>query len=98
MLDGGWLACTDYTALDIQNAFYEGYTTKLDVKNLFAFNFKGEMIHATVNFPGSYHDSRIPNTSWLINHLLQERTSRGYAILCDSAFTAGNEIDSKIGR
>lgn len=98
VLDGGRLPCADYTDSDVQNAFYEGYTTSVEVTNLFAFNFKGELIHAAVNFPGSYHDSRLANNSGLINPLLQEKTPRGYAILCDSAFTASKEVEGKIVR
>ena len=98
VVDGGRLPYADYVDTDIQNAYYEGYTMSVQVTNLFVFNFKGELIHAALNFPGSWHDSRVAHSSGLINPLLLVMTPRGLAILTDSAFTAGHEIDDKIVR
>jgi len=58
--DGGRMPCAEYTGVDLQNAYYEGYTQSAGGKNLFVFNFKGEMIHAAANYPGCWHDEKSP--------------------------------------
>lgn len=100
VVDGGRMPCADYTDVDMQNAYYEGYTTNVEVTNLLVYNFKGELIHAALNFPGSWHDSRVANMSGFIYPLLYEDdiTPPGMAILCDSAFLSGREIKGKLIR
>lgn len=89
VMDGGRLLCADYINTDIQNAYYEGYTGNVEVTNLLVYSFDGCLIHAALNFPGSWHDSRLANQSGLMNDLLSdEKTPVGMAILCDSAFMA----------
>ena len=51
--DGARRPCAEYTDVDLQNAYFEGYTQCVEVTNLFVWNFYGELIHAAVNFPGS---------------------------------------------
>lgn len=34
VLEGGRLPCADYVNADVQNAYYEGYTTSVEVTNL----------------------------------------------------------------
>ena len=55
------------------------------MSNLFVFNFSGEMIHAAVNYPGSWHDSKIAIVSGFYRKL-RTRTPAGMAILADTAF------------
>lgn len=100
VLDGGRFPCSDYINCDIQNSYYEGYTTSVEVTNLFVYNFKGDLIHAALNFPGSWHDSRVAHFSGLIYPKLydDELTPKGMAVLCDSSFTAGKDIDGKLIR
>lgn len=89
VIDGARMPCADYTDSDLQNAFYEGYTGNTEITNIFVFNFKGELIHAAVNFPGSWHDSKVVLSSGLLlDRLSDDKTPRGYAILGDSAFIA----------
>lgn len=59
VMDGGRMPCADYIDVDTQNAYYEGYSQNVEVTNLFVWNCFGEIIHAGLNFPGSWHDSRI---------------------------------------
>lgn len=89
VVDGGRVPCAHYTDCDMQNAYYEGYTGNVEVTNLLVFNFFGEIIHAGVNFPGSWHDSKLASLSGLIYpKLSDEMTPHGYAILGDSAFVS----------
>ena len=85
--DRGRFPCADFTDLELQNAYLEGYTQKVEVTNLFVWNFYGEIIHAAMNFPGSWHDSRLAYISGLIHDKLSDKMMPpGFAILCDSAF------------
>ena len=90
--DGARMPCAEFTDPGMQNAYYEGYTQSVEVTkfvrfNLFVWNFAGELIHAAINFPGSWHDSRLASASGLYWPMLSdEHTPPGYAILEDSAF------------
>lgn len=44
----------DYTNKEVLNSYYESYTGNEEVTNGFAFNIYGEVIHAGVNYPGSW--------------------------------------------
>ena len=100
ILDGGRMPCAAFTDGNLQNAFYEGYTGNVEITNIFVFNFKGELIHSAVNFPGSWHDSKVVMASGLLlKKLSDEKTPVGYAILGDSAFvTRARVVHGKIVR
>lgn len=97
VVDGGRMPCADYTDPNIQNAYYEGYTCCVEITNLFVYNFKGEIIHAGLNYPGSWHDSILAFRSGLVNPKLHIWTPCGFAILADSAFQFYG-LDGKIVR
>ena len=81
------MPCAEYLDGDLQNAYFEGYTQKVEVTNLFVWNFYGELIHAAINFPGSWHDTKLASVSGLYHPKLDdEMTPPGMAILADSAF------------
>lgn len=85
--DGGRMPCADYTDPNMQNAYFEGFTQGVEATNLFVWNVFGELIHAAVNFPGSWHDTKLAGASGLyFPKLSDEMTPPGYAILGDSAF------------
>lgn len=85
--DGGRFPCADYINLNVQNAFSEGYTQRAEVTNVFVFNFKGELIFAAINFPGTWHDSEIADRTDLYHEKLSDRmTEPGMAILGDDVF------------
>ena len=91
--DGGRMPCADYTDVDTQNAYFEGFTQGVEVTNLFVWNFYGELIHAAVNFPGSWHDTKLAGASGLYYpKLSDEMTPPGYAILGDSAFVNNTNV------
>lgn len=66
VLDGERLPCEDCNERDLQNAYYKGYTCSFQVTNLLVCNFKGEIAHAEINFPGSSHDNKVAYASDLI--------------------------------
>ena len=99
VMDGGRMPCASYSDPDVQNAFWEGYTQAHEVTNLFVWNFYGELIFAAVNFPGSWHDSRVAAESGLYAPTLTEDTPTGFCVLADSAFPRTSAIlEGKIVR
>ena len=87
MTDGARMPCAKYTNPNIQNAFFEGFTPGTEVTNLLVWNFKGEIIHAGINYPGSWHDSKDAAFSKLYVRLMNpDKLPPGCAILVDSAF------------
>lgn len=93
VVDGGRMLCADYSDADLQNAYYEGYTGNVEVTNIFVFNFFGEIIHAGINYPGSWHDSKVVLASGLLlDSLSDAKTPRGRAILGDSAFVVKSRV------
>ena len=95
--DGGRMPCADYTDLDPQNVYFEGLTQNVEVTNLFVWNFFGEIIYASVNYPGSWHDTKLAGMSGLyFPKLSDEMTPPGMAILEDSAFV--NTIKATNGK
>jgi len=91
--DGGRMACADYTDPDLQNAYFEGFTQNVEVTNLFVWDFRGEIIHAALNFPGSWHDTKLAGVSGLYYpKLSDELTPPGFAIHGDSALVKNTTI------
>ena len=91
--DGGRMPCADYTDCNLQNAYFEGFTQAVEATNLFVFNFFGELIHAAINYPGSWHDTKLAMVSGLyFPKLSDEMTPPGMAILGDSAFVNNTSV------
>ena len=68
-----------------------------EVANLFVRDFKGDCIHAGLNYPGSWHDSRLAASSGLYSPMLTDYTQAGFAILSDSDFPrTAAELEGKI--
>jgi len=85
--DGGGTPCADYTDLNLQNAYFEGFSQGVEMTNLSVFNFFGELIHAAVNYPGSWYDTKLATASGLYFPKLSDSvTPPGMAILGDSVF------------
>lgn len=98
--DGGRMPCATYTDEFLQNAYWEGFTQADEVTNLLVMNFHGELIHAGINYPGSWHDSKVAAYSGLYYpRLSDEMTPAGYCILVDSAFPRyGGDLRGKLVR
>ena len=93
VVDGGRMPCAHYVDSNLQNAFFEGFTQNEEITNLLVFNFFGELIHAAINFPGSWHDNRLASASGLYWPMLSDdMTPPGYAILGDSAFIKDTRV------
>lgn len=91
--DGGRFKCQNYANFCLKNAYGEGYTQQEEVTNLFVVNFYGEIIHAAINYPGSWHDTQLAGISVIYNQKLFDATPpAGMAILRDSAFVNNNRF------
>ena len=91
--DGGRMPCAVFSDPNMQNAYFEGFTQSVEVTNLFVFNFFGEIIHAAVNYPGSWHDTKLATVSGLYYpKLSDDMTPPGMAILGDSAIVNNSRI------
>lgn len=92
--DGARLDCVSFVDNDLQNAYFQKFTQEVEVTNLLVWNFKGEIIHAALNFPGSWHDSKLAYVSGLYWPSLAEDsiTPPEYAILGDSAFVHNTRV------
>jgi len=85
--DGARMPCSVQDEPLLENAYWEGFTQAHEATNVFVWNFSGEVIHAAINFPGSWHDSKVAAFSGLYYPKLADHmTPRGLAILADSAF------------
>lgn len=52
-MDGALMKCPPYNDTDIQYAFWKGFIQSNEVTNLFVWHFRGELVHAAVNYSGS---------------------------------------------
>lgn len=57
------MPCVAYESNDLQHDFWEGFTQVTEVTNLLVFNFYGELMHTAINYPGSWHDSKVATAS-----------------------------------
>ena len=89
-----------YESDNLQNAYWEGFTQPHEITNIFVFSFFGTVIHAAVNYPGSWHDSKVSLASGLYYPRLSDSvTPPGLAILADSAFPRNADgLEGKIVR
>jgi hypothetical protein len=83
-VDGLHLPIAKSQSLEVENAYYNGWCSSHFTSNLFAFAPDGTIIHATVNAPGSWHDSAISTN--LYTELI-DNTPEGYYLIADTAFT-----------
>jgi len=85
--DGARMPCAVHDEPLLENAYWEGFTQGHEATNVFVWNFFGEVIHAGINFPGSWHDSKVAAASGLYYPKLADHlTPPGFAVLADSAF------------
>lgn len=84
-IDGLVLPCLNHPDPLIQNAYYNGYQGQPTISNVLVFQPDGAICYASINFPGSYHDSRVARGVYEIVNDLQ-RTPDPYKLLGDSAF------------
>lgn len=91
--------CGKQSNPDVHSAYWEGFTQADEATNLFVWNFYGEVIHAGINFPGSWHDSRFAAASGVNNTMVMFKTLAGFALLTDSTFPCvGGNLSGKILR
>jgi len=79
---------------DIQNSFYNSYTTDTCVNNVLIYGPDGKVFHCGLNFPGSWHDSNI--TSHFFSYI--KRKIGDYRICVDQGFPrSGDAYDVFVG-
>ena len=94
--DGGQMPCADHTDTNLKNAYFEGFIQGTEAKNLFVFNFFGKLIHAAINYPGSWNDTKSAMVSgFYLSKLSDKMTPPGMAILGDSAFVKNTRITNR---
>ena len=93
--DGARMPCAKYKCPMYQNAYFEGFKQGTEATNLLVWDFRGEIIHAGINYPGSWHDSKVAMMSGLYDIFLSDKYLQpGYAVLGDSAFPR-NALNTK---
>ena len=75
-----------------QTAHYNGYYHDTMVNNVFAFAPTGKIIHACINFPGSWHDSSVCFS--LIKKVIDEVD--GFALCVDQGFPKSGLLYDKL--
>lgn len=65
VVDGGRLLRANYVDAGKQKVYYEGFAQRVEVASFLVFDFKGEVLHVAINFPGSRHDSKLVSSSGL---------------------------------
>lgn len=106
LVDGERMPCTDYNDANLQNRYYDGYTCGVGilyrmlymlVTNLFAYSFKGELIHAYINYPERSNDKKLSDSSGLLFPQRRDgMTPPDYTILGYSAFLRRGESCGKL--
>ncbi|KAI0054335.1 hypothetical protein BV25DRAFT_1817190, partial [Artomyces pyxidatus] len=80
--------------LDIENATYNGWMSDHFVSSVLVFSPKGIIIAASINAPGSWHDSRVARP---IYDKLRTSTPPGFYLVADTAFPRGTQqIEERI--
>lgn len=82
---------------NIWNAYHEVNTIFVDATNLITYYFEGELKHSSVKFPKSWHDFEHPRCFALVHFhpYNNSSTPKRFALLGNSAFKAGQEVDEK---
>lgn len=76
--------------------FFNGYYSACCVSNIFGFLPTGELFEACVNWPGSWHDSRVCRDAGVYDRMFVK--CRGFRIICDSAFPTSKQFSEFILR
>jgi hypothetical protein len=93
-VDGLSVACQCSSEITEQNKDYNGYKHDTSVNNVLAFAPTGKVIFASLNFPGSWHDSTV--CAALINEVIERIGS--YCFCVDQGFPrSGLLFDKFVG-
>ncbi|RPA77984.1 hypothetical protein BJ508DRAFT_203240 [Ascobolus immersus RN42] len=87
MVDGCHLPVACSGSLEVQNAYYNGWCSSHYTSNLFVFAPDGTIIFATINAPGSWHDSAVARNLYCT---LISDTPDGFFLIADTAFPASS--------
>jgi hypothetical protein len=89
--DGLTILCECSDDPDVQNAYFNGYYHDTCCNNVFCFSPEGKIIYASINCPGSWHDSQVAAN--LIQKVINEIGQ--YKICVDQGFPRGGELMDK---
>ncbi|CAK5279623.1 unnamed protein product [Mycena citricolor] len=93
-IDGLELLSETSSDPEIENETYNGWKCNHCNSNVLVFSPKGIIIAASINCPGSWHDSRVARP---IYEKLRENTPAGFYLVADTAFPRGTgQIEGKI--
>jgi hypothetical protein len=79
----------------IQNAYYNGWTSSHNIANLFAFAPDGCIIYSVLNCPGSWNDARLARDGGLYDVLSQVNDDE--FLIADSIFPSSAESEHLMG-
>lgn len=86
VMDKGRLPCAVYIEGGLQNAYYEGHTTSVEVTDFLVLEFHRATIYAGISFRGNWHDAKLANCSGLTYpKISNSMTLLGYATIFDRA-------------
>lgn len=95
--DGSRMPCVSFTNNYMQNAYFQEYLQEVEITNLLVWDVHEDIVHAAVDYPGSWHYNHLAAQSGLEWPLLSnENTTPGFAVLCHSAFV--NNITATNGK
>jgi hypothetical protein len=89
--DGTTLPVQNSSNTEEQTAYYSFTKSRTVVNNVLCFTPDGCMCHATINAPGSWHDSNLASTADGLYHKLKYSTPSPYKCVVDQGF-----IDSSV--
>jgi len=95
VLDGTLMEIGQPVDLKKQQLYYSGRKKKYCINNVLLFGADGTLLHAEINFPGSFHDSPIARP--IYRRMLQpELTPFPYFIISDSAFMHSDNLKDRV--
>ncbi len=74
-----------------QSFAFNGHTHTTQCNNVFAFVPTGKIVYACLNYPGSWHDSRV---AWHFMEVVKEKIGE-YAFVVDQGFTRQKDMEGK---
>ena len=94
MVDGNKLRSYRSAEAELQNRDYNGWTHDTNRNILLVWDPWGKIVDAYVNYPGTFHDSKMAIWGGFYDHVV--KFPDGYRCCCDSAFTTSGFLEDKL--
>src|SRR6202165_972723 len=88
-VDGVFFEMDNPSTPSVQNAYYNGWKAYCSVSNVLLFTPDGLIRWASINNPGSWHDSHVAQKLY---STLERFSPPGYYIIADSAFRSTDQL------